>query len=113
MTSPAMTTLFISHSSKDDTFVGRLQRALADLNVDAWTDSRKLHGGDSLEPAIKKAIEDASAFAVVATTDSLQSVWVVKELRYALNLQKQRGEEAYRVVVLLLDGTKPDGWKTH
>jgi hypothetical protein len=36
----------------------------------------------------------------------LQSKWVGKELRHALEVQKQRGKDDYPVVPLSLDGTK-------
>jgi hypothetical protein len=79
-----MSTLFISHSSHDDAFVRSLQQALGDLKQDVWIDSRELRAGDPLWPAIQKAIEEASAYAVVVSPDSLQSNWVGKELRHAL-----------------------------
>ena len=63
-----MSKLFISHSSQDDGFVRELQQALGDLGQDVWIDSRELRGGDPLWPEIQKAIEDASAYAVVVLT---------------------------------------------
>jgi hypothetical protein len=65
-----------------------------------------LRGGDLLWPEIKKAIEEASAYAVVVSPASLQSEWVGDELAQALELQKQRGRDKYPVVPLSLDGTK-------
>ena len=76
----AMSKLFISHSSQDDAFVRELRAALADHGQAGWIDSRELRGGDPLWPEIQKAIEAASAFAVVVSTDALQSKWVGKEL---------------------------------
>ena len=76
-----MSKLFISHSSQDDGFVRDLQQALGDLGQDVWIDSRELRGGDPLWPEIQKAIEEASAYAVVVSPASLQSKWVGKELR--------------------------------
>ena len=100
------TKLFISHSSQDDAFVRELQQALGDLGQDVAIDSRELRGGDPLWPEIQKAIEDASAYAVVVSTDALQSKWVGKELRHALDVQKQRGKEQFPVIPLSLNGTK-------
>jgi tetratricopeptide (TPR) repeat protein len=101
-----MPKLFISHSSKDDDFVRELQQALGDLGQDVWIDSRELRGGDPLLSDIQKAIEDASAYAVVVSTDALQSKWVGKELRHALGVQKQRGRDVFPVIPLSLNGTK-------
>ena len=91
--------LFITHSSRDDAFVRELQQALGNFAQDVWIDSRELRGGDPLWPEIQKAIEDASAYAVVISTDALQSKWVGRELRHALEAHKQ-------VIPLSLNGTK-------
>jgi tetratricopeptide (TPR) repeat protein len=102
----AMTKLFISHSSQDDDFVRELRAALADHRQDVWIDSRELGGGDPLWSDIQMGIEGASAYAVVISTDALQSKWVGKELRYALGIQKERGKDKYPVIPLSLNDTK-------
>lgn len=101
-----MTKLFISHSSQDDAFVRELQQALGLHGVDAWIDSRELLPGGLLDPDIAKAINESSAFAVVVSPASLKSKWVGKELRHALDVQKQRGREKLPVFALSLDDTK-------
>ncbi len=101
-----MDKLFISHSSADDDFVRQLREALALRGQDGWVDSRELRGGDPLWSEIQKAIEEASAYAVVVSTDSLQSKWVGKELRHALKVQKKRGKEDFQVFALSLNGTR-------
>src|SRR5216117_2362243 len=101
-----MSKLFVSHSSRDDGFVRELQQALGDLEQDVWIDSRELRGGDPLWPEIQQAIEGASAYAIVVSTDSLQSKWVGKELRHALEVQKQRGKDEFPVIPLSLNDTK-------
>lgn len=101
-----MAKLFLSHSTDDDAIVRDLRQALADLGQDVWLDSRELRGGDALWPEIQRAIEEAGAYAVLISPGSLQSRWAGKELRHALEVQKQRGKAAYPVVPLSLDGTK-------
>lgn len=101
-----MSKLFISHSSQDDAFVRDLRAALADHGQAGWIDSRELRGGDPLWLEIQKAIDAASAYAVVVSTDALQSKWVGKELRYALRVREQRGKGAFPVISLSLNGTK-------
>jgi tetratricopeptide (TPR) repeat protein len=101
-----MDRLFISHSSLDDAFVRELRWTLADLKQEVWIDSRELRAGDPLWEEIQKAIEDSSAFAVVVSPNSLQAKWVGKELRYALDLQRQRGRKQFPVFALSLDGVK-------
>src|SRR6185503_5440099 len=94
------------HSSKDDSFVRDLRAALADHGQDVWIDSRELHGGDALWPKIQKAIDEASAYAILVSPESLQSKWVGKEVSYALGLQDQRGKKEFPVIPLSLNDTK-------
>ncbi|HEV7403252.1 MAG TPA: CHAT domain-containing protein [Chthoniobacteraceae bacterium] len=101
-----MSTLFISHSTKDAPFVRELQQALALHGVSAWTDSRQLTPGGLLEPDIKAAIEGAEGFAFVVSPAAQESGWVAKELRLALEAQRARGREKYPVFALLLDGAR-------
>ncbi len=101
-----MTKLFISHSSRDDAFVRELRATLADHGQDVWIDSRELRGGDPLWSEIKKAIDAASAYAVVVSPEALQSRWGGKELRHALLVQEQRGKDQFPVIPLSLNNTK-------
>jgi hypothetical protein len=100
-----MSKLFISHSSQDDVIVRELQQALGNLGQDVWIDSRQLRGGDPLWTEILQGIDEAAAYAVLVSTNSLQSKWVGKELRYALEVQKACGNPAYQVIPLSLDDT--------
>jgi len=101
-----MTQLFISHSSQDNAFVRELRAALADHGQEGWIDSRELRGGDPLWSEIEKAIDAASAYAVVVSTDALQSRWVGKELRHALLVREQSGKDQFPVIPLSLNNTK-------
>src|SRR5688572_22985018 len=101
-----MNRLFISHSSQDDAFVRDLRAALADHGQEVWVDSRQLRGGDPLWSEIQTAIEESTAYAVVVSPGALQSNWVGKELRHALEVQKERGREQFPVIPLSLNGTK-------
>lgn len=83
-----------------------LSAVLADHGQAGWIDSRELRGGDPLWSEIEQAIEAASAYAIVVSTDALQSKWVGKELHYALNLRDKRGKENFPVIPLSLNGTK-------
>jgi len=101
-----MTKLFISHSSHDNDFVRELRIALEFHGQPGWIDSRELRGGDPLWTEIQQAIDAASSYAVVVSPESLQSKWVGRELRHALEVQKQRGKDEYPVVPLSLNETK-------
>lgn len=97
--------VFISHSSHDDSFVKELRQNLQFQGLEIWVDSQKLRGGDKLEPQIKKAIEEASAFILVFSLNTINSAWVRHEVNHALKVQKKK--EKYPVIPLMLEGVKP------
>ncbi len=97
--------LFISHSTQDDGFVRELQRTLGDQGVSVWIDSRDLLPGGRLAPDIKKAIDEAAAFAVVVSPSALQSKWVGIEIREAIKVRKKR-KGKFPIIPLSLDGTR-------
>ncbi|HEY0555616.1 MAG TPA: TIR domain-containing protein, partial [Thermoanaerobaculia bacterium] len=101
-----MSHVFISHASADDPFVAELRRALDALQIPVWVDSRELIGGNKLVPEIETAIEQARQFLVVLSPNTVNSPWVRREIRKALEVEKIRGD-GYRVIPLLLSGITP------
>src|ERR1043165_3313949 len=99
--------VFISHSSKDDDFVRELREALEDQGVTVWVDSRKLRGGEKLAPEVAEAIERARQFVAVISPNTVNSPWVRREIRKALEVEAARKGEGYRVIPLLLPGVEP------
>jgi tetratricopeptide (TPR) repeat protein len=95
-------TVFISHTSKDDEFVKSLREKLEAQKILLWVDSRKLRGGDKLNPEIHKAIEEARAFIVVISESTFDSDWVRLEIEAAVKTEKRRKDDGYRVIPLLL-----------
>lgn len=96
--------VFISHATKDDAFVKELREALEAQRVKTWVDSRELVAGNKLAPEIEQAIETARQFIVVLSPNTINSPWVRKEIRKALQVEQQRKAEGYRVIPLLLPG---------
>lgn len=99
--------IFISHASKDDAFVKELRQYLESFALTFWVDSRNLRGGNKLAPEIERAIESARQTIVVISPNTINSPWVRKEIKHALEIEKQRGDEGYRVIPLLLPGIEP------
>lgn len=95
--------IFISHASADDVFIRDLRRALESHDLSVWVDSRQLRGSDELWPELAKAIASAAHFIVVFSPASFASGWVQRELAHALELEKQRQADGFRVIPLLLD----------
>ena len=98
--------VFISHSSEDDHVVSEIRAALQGLGMGVWTDSWRLAGGEELAPKIQRAIKDARHFVAVLSTNAVNSRWVAKEVRQALEVQQER-EDGFKVIPLLMPGIEP------
>src|SRR5689334_15765059 len=101
-----MPRIFISHASADDAFVAELRQELEALGLQTWVDSRALVGGNKLAPEIETAIEQARQFLVVLSPSTVNSPWVRREIKKALEVETGRGD-GYRVIPLLLPGITP------
>lgn len=99
--------IFISHATKDDDFVTQLRQLLEGFALTVWVDSRNLRGGNKLAAEIKRAIESARQTIVVISPNTVNSPWVRREINHALAVEKQRRDEGYRVIPLLLPGIEP------
>ena len=99
--------VFISHASKDDDFVRAMRDALESHGIPVWVDSRNLRGGAKLAPEIDEAIEQARQVIVVLSPNTVNSPWVRKEIQKALEVERLRNDDRYRVIPLLLPGIEP------
>lgn len=81
--------VFISHATDDDEFVKGLREALEAQGIGVWVDSRKLRGGDKLEPEVEQAIDSARQFLVVLSRNTVNSPWVRKEIKTALEIRPE------------------------
>ena len=96
--------VFISHASADDDFVKKLRITLEGQRIPVWVDSRNLRGGNKLAPEIEQAIEQARQVLVVLSPQTVNSPWVRKEVCKALEIERRRANDGYRVIPLLLPG---------
>jgi hypothetical protein len=99
--------VFISHTSKDDAFVKALRERLEAHGIETWVDSRELRGGSKLAPEIEEAIETARAFIVVLSVNTINSPWVRKEIKKALEVEAEKKDDGYRVIPVMLPGVGP------
>jgi TIR domain len=79
--------IFVSHSSKDKPFVGKLVEALKKHLLDIWVDEHEIKVGDSLVGKISEALKDADYLVIVLSQASVSSRWVEQELNAALTNQ--------------------------
>jgi hypothetical protein len=91
-----MTSIFLSHSSKDKFFVRELSDRLRSAGVNVWLDEAEIKIGDSLTTKIASAIETMQYFGVILSSNSISSEWVQKELQIAIS----RELEQKKVVIL-------------
>lgn len=80
-----MSSIFLSHSSKDKDFVRNLARDLERYGADIWLDEAEMRVGDSLVSKIGAGINDFEYLGVVLSPYSVKSEWVQKEVEIALN----------------------------
>jgi hypothetical protein len=75
----AMSTLFLSHSSKDCEPVLRLAKDLRKRGISVWLDEWEIDVGDPITEKIQAGLSHAQYVAVWLTKDSVNSGWVTKE----------------------------------
>lgn len=90
--------LFLSHSSKDKTWVSQLAEDLNLCGVDVWFDAWELRVGDDLHERIADAVNKSRFVAVVVTKHFNESKWIRGEVNQALSREKAED----RTVVLPL-----------
>ena len=92
---------FISHSSKDKSFVRQLAADLVASGVQVWLDEQRIRVGDSIPERVAQGVAESDFFLVVVSASSVDSPWVRKELNQALihEIEKRR----VRVMPVLLD----------
>lgn len=93
--------VFISHSRRDKKLVRRLAGYLEKHGILTWVDDAKLLPGDPFPDRIARAIAAARLVLVVLSTSSVESQWVLRELK--LGMEKEAHEGRVVVVPLLIE----------
>src|SRR5947207_1493541 len=92
--------VFLSHSSRDKRFIGRLADELRAAGIDVWLDEAELRVGDSLSE-IENSLRQARCVVVAFSQASKDSAWVTRELEIA------RAAGDIRTLPILLDDVQP------
>ncbi len=77
--------VFLSHSTRDRSFVARLTKVFKQNGVRYWYSAAHIKGAKQWHDEIGKALRRCDWFVVVLTPHSVKSAWVKRELLYALN----------------------------
>jgi hypothetical protein len=83
---------FISYSSKDEEFAKRLHGRMRDVHLRVWFAPEDIQGGRKLHDQIETAIRVYDKLLIVLSEASLQSEWVMDELRKGFKAERDRGK---------------------
>jgi len=81
---------FLSHSSKDKSFIRQLAADLTSHGVAVWLDEQRIRVGDSIPEQVAQGLAESDYFVVAISANSVQSEWVKKELNNALVHEVER-----------------------
>jgi hypothetical protein len=95
---PAPRELFISHASSDKHFVDRLIKVLARHRIRFWYSRSHLVGAQQWHDEIGEALRRCDWFLVILSPAATRSMWLKRELRYALDAKRFDG----RIIPVLL-----------
>jgi formylglycine-generating enzyme required for sulfatase activity len=90
-----MNRLFISHSSKNDSFVTDLAAELDTFAVPTWVDHREIAPGMNWDRAVESALKACDGMLVVLTASSVASENVTDEWSYFID----EGKPIYPILV--------------
>lgn len=101
---------FISYSHKDEEFVQRLYSRMGAANLRVWFAPKDIKGGQKIHEQVFSAIELYDKLLIVLSENSLQSEWVMTELRKARRIEI---EEKRRKLfpILLVDFVTIRDWE--
>lgn len=92
-----MREVFLSHASQDRTQASRLREVLIAHGIPVWFSPHHIRGAQQWQDEIGAALARCQWFTLLLTPHAVKSMWVRRELRYALI--EKRYEE--RIVPLL------------
>lgn len=83
---------FLSHSDHDRAFVDRLAETLSRHHVPVFYSRRHLRGAQQWHDELGAALARCDWFLLVLSPRSVRSEWVKRELLYALDSPRYRGQ---------------------
>lgn len=75
--------LFISYSTKDIAFAQQINSSLRQHNFSTWLDKAGMRGGTEWPAQLTQAIKNCKAVVVIISPNSMNSIWVKRELEFA------------------------------
>ena len=96
--------VFLSHSSEDRQFVGRLADVVRPHGIPVWYSRTNILGAQMWHDEIGAALRRCDWFVLVLSPRSVASLWVKRELLYSLQESRYEG----RIVPLLQEACAYD-----
>jgi len=82
--------VFVSHASKDRSFVKRLLKVFKQNRIHYWFSETHIPGAMEWHDEIGRAMDHCNWFLLVLTPNAVKSMWVKRELLYALRQKRYR-----------------------
>ena len=76
--------VFLSHSNKDRKFASELVNVLRSHGIPVWYSRENIVGGQEWIDEIGTALNRCDWFIIILSPNSIKSMWVKRELNYAL-----------------------------
>jgi hypothetical protein len=80
---------FISYSHRDEEFARGLHSAMRSRNLRVWYAAEEMKGGKKVHEQIFHAIQVHDRLLLVLSTESMQSDWVVTEIKRAKKVERE------------------------
>jgi hypothetical protein len=100
-----ISSLFVSYSHGDSTFVDKLESQLNTKSIRFWRDIHDMKAG-RIETQIDQAINQNRTVLLILSQNSIKSDWVEHEVRTARELEKGAGRDVLCPIAL------DDSWKS-
>ena len=80
--------IFLSHSSEDHTFATAVADTIRQHGIPVWYAPTNMIGAQEWQDEIGLALRRCDWFAVILSPNSVESMWVKRELQYALHQRR-------------------------
>ena len=104
-TSRKPTSVFVSHSNKDNTMANEIESSINKLYLELFLAHRDIEGGEEWREVIRGKIRDCNVFVALVTPDFHESEYTEQEVGAAWLLKKP-------ILSIRVDGTDPKGFIT-
>jgi len=101
---------FISYSSTDEEFAKQLYSRMRDEHLGVWFAPEEMKGGEKLSKQIEQAIQNHDKLLLVLSKDSMQSEWVMTEIRNGRKIELEEGQRKL-FPIRLVDFEEIKRWK--